>query len=104
MDPDALPREIPAIVLTFGTSTEPNEVLGFELAEKVKEHHEWLLKGDYPPQEWQQRTGVQIGDRNAEFRRLWPKHKVHQRTHPLVGDFTVTFQAFNPAGDPNQTV
>lgn len=46
-----------------------------------------------------------------EFRRLWARHRVHQRStgtkryhHPLVGDLTITYQALTPSDDPDQTV
>ncbi|MET7880247.1 helix-turn-helix transcriptional regulator [Micromonospora profundi] len=58
--------------------------------------------------------GALVGDlsiRSAEFRRFWSDNKVHRRTtgtkgyhHPLVGDLTVTYQAFTPGDDPDQTL
>ncbi|MCX2731879.1 hypothetical protein OOZ19_16685 [Saccharopolyspora sp. NFXS83] len=48
---------------------------------------------------------------SGEFRRWWPDHRVHRRTtgtkgyrHPLVGELAVTYQALQPAGDPEQTL
>lgn len=58
--------------------------------------------------------GRLIGDLSIqcpEFRRLWARHRVHQRGtgtkryhHPLVGDLTITYQALTPSDDPDQTV
>ncbi|GAB3457153.1 helix-turn-helix transcriptional regulator [Streptomonospora sediminis] len=55
-----------------------------------------------------------VGDlsiRSEEFRRHWSQHRVHRRTtgskgyhHPLVGDLTVTYQAFTPGDDADQTL
>ncbi|WP_132881442.1 helix-turn-helix transcriptional regulator [Tamaricihabitans halophyticus] len=58
--------------------------------------------------------GRLVGDLSIqcpEFRRLWARHRVHQRStgskryhHPLVGELTITYQAFSPSDDPDQTV
>lgn len=55
-----------------------------------------------------------IGDlsiRSPEFRRLWARNRVHERSvgtkryhHPLVGDVTITYQALSPGDDPEQTL
>ncbi len=55
-----------------------------------------------------------VGDlsiRSPEFRRLWARNRVHQRSigtkryhHPLVGDLTITYQALTPGDDADQTV
>ncbi|MFB9966597.1 helix-turn-helix transcriptional regulator [Sinosporangium siamense] len=55
-----------------------------------------------------------VGDlsiQSEEFRRYWSDNKVHRRTtgskdyhHPLVGDLTITYQAFTPADDSDQTL
>lgn len=48
---------------------------------------------------------------SPEFRRLWARNRVHQRTHgtkryrhPLVGDLTITYQALVVAADPDQVL
>lgn len=56
--------------------------------------------------------GRLIGDLSIqcpEFRSSWARHRVHQRStgtkryhHPLVGDLTITYQAFTPSDDPDQ--
>jgi transcriptional regulator with XRE-family HTH domain len=52
---------------------------------------------------------LSVADR--DFRRWWAEHDVYQpkygskRYHdPLVGDLTLGFEAFTPAGDPDQTL
>ncbi|MDT7684789.1 MAG: hypothetical protein QOG57_5099 [Pseudonocardiales bacterium] len=49
--------------------------------------------------------------RDADFRRWWADHDVYRREngtkryhHPLVGDLTLSYEAFNPTGDPDQTL
>lgn len=58
--------------------------------------------------------GRLVGDLSIqcpEFRRLWARHRVHQRSigtkryhHPLVGELTITYQALTPGDDPDQTL
>jgi transcriptional regulator with XRE-family HTH domain len=58
--------------------------------------------------------GKLVGDlsiHSSEFRKLWARNRVHQRRtgvkgyhHPLVGDLTVTYQAFTPGDDTDQTL
>ncbi|MFE4756772.1 helix-turn-helix transcriptional regulator [Streptomyces mirabilis] len=55
-----------------------------------------------------------IGDlavRSEEFRSLWARHDIRQRTHgtkrfrhPLVGELTVNYQTFVPSGDIDQVL
>lgn len=70
-----------------------------------------LDAGRYPEDD---KLSALVGDlsiRSEEFRSWWSNHTVKQRTvgtkayhHPLVGDLTVTYQALNPSGDPDQTL
>ncbi|MCI1255850.1 MAG: helix-turn-helix transcriptional regulator [Corynebacterium provencense] len=53
----------------------------------------------------------ELSIRSPEFRRLWARHRVYERTtgtkvyhHPVVGDLTITYQALKPTGDPDQTL
>ncbi|MBR8743538.1 helix-turn-helix transcriptional regulator [Nocardiopsis sp. MG754419] len=56
--------------------------------------------------------GRLVGDlsiRSPEFRRLWARNRVHQRStgakryhHPLVGHLTVTYQTLTPTDDTDQ--
>lgn len=53
----------------------------------------------------------ELSIRSDEFRRLWARNRVHERTtgtkryrHPLVGTLTITYQALTPAGDADQTL
>jgi transcriptional regulator with XRE-family HTH domain len=58
--------------------------------------------------------GKLVGDlsiHSPEFRKLWARNRVHQRRtgakgyhHPLVGDLTITYQAFTPGDDTDQTL
>ena len=58
--------------------------------------------------------GQLVGDlsiHSPEFRRLWARNRVIQRAtgtkryhHPLVGELTVSYQAFTPGDDPDQTL
>ena len=58
--------------------------------------------------------GLLVGElsiRSPEFRSLWARHLVHQRSTgtkryrpPLVGDLTITYQALTPGDDPEQTL
>ncbi|WP_030104905.1 helix-turn-helix transcriptional regulator [Actinoalloteichus caeruleus] len=48
---------------------------------------------------------------SPEFRSLWARNRVHERGtgakqyhHPVVGDLTITYQAFTPGDDPDQTL
>ena len=55
-----------------------------------------------------------VGDlsiRSAEFRTHWARNAVHTRTtgrkrysHPLVGDLTISYQAWHATADPEQTL
>lgn len=55
-----------------------------------------------------------VGDlsiQSPEFRRLWARHRVHQRSigtkryqHPLVGELTISYQALTPGDDSDQTI
>jgi len=54
-----------------------------------------------------------VGDLSADpdFRRWWADQDVYRPTygakryrHPLVGDLTLGFEAFTPAGDPGHTL
>ncbi|OKH70169.1 helix-turn-helix transcriptional regulator [Mycolicibacterium goodii] len=70
-----------------------------------------LDAGRYPDDD---KLSALVGDlsiRSEEFRSWWSNHTVKQRTvgtkayhHPVVGDLTVTYQALNPSGDPDQTL
>ena len=58
--------------------------------------------------------GRLVGDLSIqcpEFRQLWARHRVHQRStgtkryhHPLVGNLTINYQALTPGDDPDQTL
>nr|WP_329534926.1 hypothetical protein [Streptomyces sp. NBC_01450] len=56
-------------------------------------------------------AGRELSVADRDFRRWWAEHDVYQpkygskRYHdPLVGDLTLGFEAFTPAGDPDQTL
>jgi hypothetical protein len=49
--------------------------------------------------------------KSAEFRTLWARHDVHDKTggtkrfrNPLVGEVTLRYQAFAVAGSPGQSM
>ncbi|WP_435193584.1 helix-turn-helix transcriptional regulator [Streptomyces sp. NRRL F-5630] len=53
----------------------------------------------------------ELSIRSPEFRRLWARNRVHERTtgtkryhHPLVGDLMIIYQALTPADDTDQTL
>jgi transcriptional regulator with XRE-family HTH domain len=68
-----------------------------------------LYAGRYPDDP---RLSELVGDlsvRDADFRRWWADHDVYRRTfgtksyhHPVVGDITLSYEAFSPASDPDQ--
>ncbi|MDZ4267611.1 MAG: helix-turn-helix transcriptional regulator [Mycobacterium sp.] len=68
-----------------------------------------LDAGRYPDDEKLSALVGELSIRSVEFRGWWSNHNVQRRTtgtkayhHPLVGDLTVTYQALNPSGDPDQ--
>lgn len=67
--------------------------------------------GKYPEDPGLGRLVGDLSIRCPEFRRLWARHRVHQRStgtkryhHPLVGDLTINYQALTPGDDPDQTL
>jgi transcriptional regulator with XRE-family HTH domain len=53
----------------------------------------------------------ELSVRDGDFRRWWADHDVFRREngtkryrHPVVGDLTLSYEAFNPTGDPEQTL
>ena len=53
----------------------------------------------------------ELSIQSPEFRRLWARNQVHQRStgtkgyrHPLIGDLAITYQALAPGDDPDQTL
>jgi transcriptional regulator with XRE-family HTH domain len=70
-----------------------------------------LDAGRYPEDERLTALVGELSIRSEEFRSRWANHKVERRTtgtkayhHPLVGDLTVSYQALNPSGDPDQVL
>lgn len=67
--------------------------------------------GKYPEDPGLGRLVGDLSIQCPEYRRLWARHHVHQRStgtkryhHPLVGDLTVSYQALTPGDDPDQTL
>jgi transcriptional regulator with XRE-family HTH domain len=70
-----------------------------------------LDAGRYPEDDKLSALVGELSIRSEEFRSWWSNHTVKRRTvgtkayhHPLVGDLTVTYQALNPSGDPDQVL
>lgn len=67
--------------------------------------------GKYPDDPMLSRLVGELSIHSTEFRRLWSRNRVHQRTtgtknyhHPLVGDLTITYQALVLGTDADQTL
>ncbi|WP_063129739.1 helix-turn-helix transcriptional regulator [Nocardia fusca] len=67
--------------------------------------------GKHPDDPQLGRLVGELSIHSPEFRRLWARNHVHQRTtgtkryhHPLVGDLTISYQALIIADDPDQTL
>ncbi|WP_375000929.1 helix-turn-helix transcriptional regulator [Aeromicrobium sp. CTD01-1L150] len=67
--------------------------------------------GKYPDDPMLSRLIGELSIHSTEFRRLWARNRVHQRTtgaknyhHPLVGDLTISYQALVLGTDVDQTL
>ncbi|MBB5909772.1 helix-turn-helix transcriptional regulator [Actinoalloteichus hymeniacidonis] len=67
--------------------------------------------GKYPDDPALSRLIGELSIHSTDFRRLWARNRVHQRTtgtkgyrHPLVGTLTITYQALVLGSDADQTL
>ncbi|BCB75764.1 helix-turn-helix transcriptional regulator [Phytohabitans flavus] len=70
-----------------------------------------LEAGRYPNDRGLSALVGELSVKNADFRRLWATHDVKEKQrglqrlrHPLVGELSLRFESFRPAGDADQSL